>query len=199
MPKAGRPRGRAFTLVEVIVALAVILILAAVAVPQLGGYLDQKRVEETAALLQQLRDALYGPSTSFRSNVGANASRLSHLSTPIVNGDGDSCGGNYTGGERNNWPDGGPYINWVIDPAAGLRTPIGQADDLLIRVPLNGGGSTGRLRIRFNNSVTLADAQALDLYVDGVVNGTSGVVQWSPQAGTDMAALFYDVLIDGTC
>lgn len=197
MRQAGRRS--AFTLVEVIVALAVILILAAVAVPQLGGFLDQKRVEETAALLAQLRDALYGPATSFRTEVGANASRLSHLSTPIVNGDDDSCGGNYSGAERGNWPDGGPYVNWIIDPAAGLRTPVGQADDLMIRAPANGGGATGRLRIRFNNSVTLVDAQALDVYVDGVLNGASGVVQWTPQAGTDMALMYYDVLIDGTC
>jgi prepilin-type N-terminal cleavage/methylation domain-containing protein len=197
MPKAGRRS--AFTLVEVIVALAVILILAAVAVPQLGGYLDQKRVEETAALLAQLRDALFGPATSFRAEVGANASRLSHLSTPIVNGDDDSCGSNYSNGERGNWPDGGPYINWIIDPAAGLRTPIGQAQDLLERVPVNGGGSTGRLRIRFPNTVTLVDAQALDVYVDGVQNGTSGVVHWAQQPGTDMANVYYDVLIDGTC
>lgn len=197
MRRAGRRSG--FTLVEVIVALAVILILAAVAVPQLGGFLDQKRVEETATLLAQLRNSLYGPSTSFRTNVGANASRLSHLSTLIVNGDDDSCGGNYSNAERGDWPDGGPYINWVIDPVTGLRTPIGQADDLMIRVPAGGGGSTGRLRIRFNNSVTLVDAQALDVFVDGVLNGGTGVVQWSPQPGTDMALMYYDVVIDGTC
>jgi len=197
MRRAGRRSG--FTLVEVIVALAVILILAAVAVPQLGGFLDQKRVEETATLLAQLRNSLYGPSTSFRTNVGANASRLSHLSTLIVNGDDDSCGGNYTNAERGDWPDGGPYINWVIDPTSGLRTPIGQADDLMIRVPAGGGGSTRRLRIRFNNSVTLVDAQALDVFVDGVLNGGTGVVQWSPQPGTDMALMYYDVVIDGTC
>ena len=192
-------RRRAFTLVEVIVALAVMLILAAVALPQLGGHLDQKRVEETADLLAELRDALYGPATSFRTVVQANASRLSHLSTPIVNGNQDSCGGNYTGVERGRWPNGGPFINWVIDPAAGLRTPIGQAQDLLDRDPNNGGGSTGRLRITFPNTVTLADAQALDIHVDGVLNGGTGVVQWTPQPGTDMATLWYDVLIDGTC
>ena len=192
-------RRRAFTLVEVIVALAVMLILAAVAVPQLGGYLDQKRVEESATLLAQLRDALYGPATSFRTTVQANASRLSHLSTPLVNGDDDSCGSNFTGVERGRWPTNGPYVNWVIDPAAGLRTPIGQALDLLDREPNTGGGSTGRLRITFPNTVTLGDAQALDLYVDGALNGAAGVVQWTPQAGTDMATMWYDVLIDGTC
>lgn len=193
--RARRRSRRGFTLVEVIVALAVILILAAVALPQMAGYLDQQRIEETASLMARIRDALYGPSTSFRSNVGANASRLSHLSTPIVNGDDDSCGNNYSNGERGNWPDEGPYVNFVIDPVGGLRTPIGQADDLMTRV--TGGGTW--LRINFNNTVTLADAQALDLYVDGTLNGTTGTVRWTPQAGTDMATLYYFIVIDSTC
>lgn len=188
-------RRGAFTLVEVIVALAVILILAAVAVPQLGGYLDQKRIEDTAALLVKIRDALYGPATSFRSVVQANASRLSHLSTPIVNGDDDSCGNNYSNAERNRWPNGGPYVNFIIDPVSGLATPIGQANDLLTRI--TGGGT--RLRITWPNTVTLADAQALDVYVDGTLSGTTGTVQWTPQTGTDMATLLYDVPINNTC
>jgi prepilin-type N-terminal cleavage/methylation domain-containing protein len=186
-------RRSAFTLVEVIVALAVILILAAVAMPQLGGFLDQKRIEETATLLTEIRNALYGPSTSFQANVGANASRLSYLSAPIVNGDDDSCGANYSNGERGDWPDGGPYVNFVIDPAAGLATPIGQAQDQLTRV--TGGGTW--LRMTWPNTVSLADAQAIDLYVDGVLNGGAGAVRWTPQPGTDMATMHYDVPVSG--
>jgi prepilin-type N-terminal cleavage/methylation domain-containing protein len=190
MRRAGRRS--AFTLVEVIVALAVILILAAVAVPQLGGFLDQKRVEETATLLDEISDALYGPG-SFQDNVGANASRLSFLSAPIVNGDDDSCGTNYSNGERADWPDGGPYVNFVIDPIDGLATPIGQAQDQLTRV--TGGGTW--LRITWPNTVTLADAQALDVHIDGALNAATGAVRWTPQAGTDMATLQYDVPVSG--
>jgi prepilin-type N-terminal cleavage/methylation domain-containing protein len=190
MRQGGR-RG-AFTLVEVIVALAVILILAAVAVPQLGGFLDQKRIEDTAALITEVRNALYGPG-SFQDNVGANASQLSFLSAPLVNGDDDSCGANYSGAERGDWADGGPYVNFVIDPAAGLATPVGQAQNQLTRV--TGGGTW--LRITWPNTVTLADAQALDLYLDGVLNGAAGAVRWTPQAGTDMATMHYDVPVSG--
>lgn len=193
--RARRRSRRGFTLVEVIVALAVMLILAAVALPQMAGYLDQQRIQDTATLMATVRDALYGPSTSFRSNVGANAGRLSHLSTPLVNGDDNSCGNNYNGGQRNSWPNGGPYVNFVIDPTGGLRTPIGQADDLMTRI--TGGGTW--LRINFNNSVTLADAQALDLHVDGSLSATTGTVRWTAQAGTDMATLHYYVAINSTC
>jgi prepilin-type N-terminal cleavage/methylation domain-containing protein len=187
MRLAGR-RG-AFTLVEVIVALAVILILAAVAVPQLGGYLDQKRIEETAALMVEIRNGL----TSFATEVGDNAGQLSYLSAPIVNGDQDLCGSAYSGGERGDWIDGGPYVNFVIDPVAGLATPIGQVENDLDRV--TGGGTW--LRITWNNTVTLVDAQAFDLYVDGVLNGGTGTVRWTPQAGTDMATVNYDIPISG--
>lgn len=190
MRKAGRPlRQPAFTLVEVIVALAVMLILAAVALPQLGGFLDQKRIEETAALMVKIRDAL----TAFDVEVGDNAGRLSYLSTPIVSGDADSCGDAYTVGERNRWPNRGPYVNFVIDPGAGLATPIGQVENVLGRATTG----TTRLRITWNNTVALADAQALDSYVDGVVGGSSGTVHWTPQAGTDMATMYYDVPING--
>ena len=165
------------------------LILAAVAVPQLGGYLDQKRIEETAELMVEIRDAL----TSFATEVGDNAGQLSYLSTPIVSGDVDSCGDQYNGGERGRWVDGGPYVNFVIDPVDGLATPIGQVQNVLGRAT----AGTTRLRITWNNTVKLADAQALDSYVDGVINGASGTVHWTPLAGTDMATMFYDVPISG--
>lgn len=189
MRKAGRRGGRAFTLVEVIVALAVMLILAAVALPQLGGYLDQKRIEQTATLMVQIRDALI----SFATEVGDNAGQLNYLSAPIVNGDTDLCGTAYNGGERGDWADGGPYVNFVIDPVAGLSTPIGQVQNDLSRVM--GGGTW--LRITWNNTVTLADAQAFDLYVDGVLNAAGGTVRWTPLAGTDMATVNYDIPISG--
>lgn len=189
MPNAGRQRGRAFTLVEVIVALAVMLILAAVAVPQLGGYLDQKRIEETAELMVEVRDGLI----SFAAEVGDNAGQLSYLSAPIVNGDADLCNSAYTGGERNGWDDAGPYVNFVIDPAAGLATPIGMVENDLDRTTVGGTW----LWITWNNTATLADAQTFDVYVDGVLNGASGTVRWTPQAGTDMATVNYVIPING--
>lgn len=182
-------RRSAFTLVEVIVALAVILILAAVAVPQLGGYLDQKRVEETADLMVEIRDGLI----SFATEVGDNAGQLSYLSAPIVNGDADLCGSAYSGQERGDWPDGGPYVNFLIDPAAGLATPIGQVENDLDRTTVGGTW----LWITWNNTVRVADAQAFDLNVDGVLNSTTGTVRWSPQAGTDMATVNYVIPING--
>ena len=204
------PRARAvrsgFALVEVVVALAVILILAAVAVPQLAGFLDQKRVEQAAAQLALVRDALYksgAGSVAYYQTVMANAGRLSQLSTPITTSDRDSCGSTYSTAERDRWDDQGPYVNFLIDPVQGMATPLGQADDLLIRVPSTGGGpptTQHRLQITWTNTVSLADAQALDLHVDGAAGWNAGTVQWTPQTGTNgVVTLHYFVVINNQC
>lgn len=193
---ARRSRGAGFALVEVIVALAVLLILAAVALPQIAGYLDQKRIEATAAHMVIVRDALFKAGTGFRQVIGANAGRLSHLSAPITTTDRDSCGALYSAGERGNWPNAGPYVNFVIDATSGMATPIGLANNALTRVV--SGGST-KLRISWTDA-SLSDASALDLYVDGVAGWNAGTVQWTPQLGLNgLVTLTYDVVVDAAC
>lgn len=191
-----RARRAGFALVEVIVALAVLLILAAVALPQIAGYLDQKRIEETAAQLVIVRDALYRTTTGFRQAVGANAGRLSQLSTAITTSDRDSCGATYNGGEVGRWDDQGPYVNFVIDASTGMATPIGLANNALTRIV---AGGTTRLRISWTDA-SLSDAAALDLYVDGAAGWNTGTVQWTPQLGVNgLVALTYDVVVDAAC
>jgi len=204
LSRGSRLRLTGFTLIEVIVALAVILILAAVALPQVNGFLDQKKVEAAATQLAQVRDAMYrvgAVNTAFFQAVGANARRLSQLTIPLVNGDQNSCGNNFNGGQRNNWDNnGGPFLNYVVSATSGMATPVGQADDLLIRAPAGGGGAAGTLQITWTNNVGLADAENLDVYVDGVAGWNVGTVRWTPQLGTNgVVTLQYFVVIDGTC
>lgn len=199
---ARRSRGAGFALVEVIVALAVILILAAVALPQVTGYLDQKKAEAAAAQLAVVRDALYNPATTtdFFSVIGNNASRLSQLTTPLVAGDLDACGTAFSGGERNNWLNGGPWLNYGIDATVGMATPIGQADNVMTRAPASGGAGINTLRINFTNAVRLDDALNLDLLVDGVSGWNTGTVQWTPQGGTNgTVTLYYYITVNSTC
>ena len=199
---ARRSRGSGFALVEVIVALAVILILAAVALPQVTGYLDQKKAEAAATQLAGVRDALFNPATTtdFFNVVGNNASRLSQLTTPLVAGDVDACGNTFSGGERGNWPNGGPWLNYGIDATVGMATPIGQADNVMTRAPAGGGAGINTLRINFTNAVRLDDALNLDLLVDGVSGWNAGTVQWTPQAGTNgIVTLYYYITINSTC
>jgi prepilin-type N-terminal cleavage/methylation domain-containing protein len=198
--RTARHRSIAFTLVEVVVALAVILILAAVALPSLTGYVQQQRVDATAAQLAVVRDALYNPAipTNFYETIGTNAGRLSELDSGLIAGDAtyatgtdDSCGGTFTNGERNKWT--GPYMVYNSDRSTGMMTPIGRAEDTLTRA----AGNISQLTFI---SASLADAQLFDATVDGGDGYNAGTVRWTPQNGTNgLVTLYYRVLINGTC
>lgn len=192
----------AFSLVEIAVALAIILILAAVALPNVAGYLDQRKAVATQAQLADVRDALYGPATSYREVMDVNAARLSYLDSALVNGDDDSCGANLSNGERGRWANGGPFMTYSSDRVTGMMTPIGLAEDLLTTIGA-GGANPRYLRINFLNA-KLTDAEALEMLVDGTADPNTGwssnVVRWTPQAGVGgVVTLYYYVTIDGTC
>lgn len=51
-------RGKGFTLLEMMVALSIIALLAAVAVPQYGMYLTRHKVKEAADLSEKVRDSI---------------------------------------------------------------------------------------------------------------------------------------------
>jgi len=206
--RSGAPRDHlaGFTLVEVIVALAVILILAAVALPNVTGFLDQKRIDATVTQLATVRDALYGPAgcppMNFHGCVqNTNAGRLSELDSVIVNGNvysDNSCGGTFTNAERNRWITNGPFMTFNSDHFSGMMTPIGMAEDTLTRIP--NSANPGFLRINFLNNVSLVDATLLDLAVDGVAGWNAGTVQWTPQNGTNgVVTMYYFVTINGDC
>lgn len=185
-------------MVEITVALAIVLILAAVTVPSLVGYLDQMSVEAAADQLSVVRDALYRKgSSAFRQDVGANSGKLSQLARQITKSDPaflDSCGDEFSTKEANNWD--GPYVNFDIDPVAGMATPIGVASDALTRVPPSGAGS---LRIEFDGNVQLTQAEMLDQLVDGGNGSATGIVRWVLPATSGMVTLHYYVQIDNQC
>lgn len=201
-------RSAAFTLVEVIVALVVILILAAVALPNLAGYLDQKRIDATATQLTTIRDALYNPAAgaiAFRQKVLSNAGRLSELDSVIISGNNlyatgtdDSCGNTFTAAERTNWLANGPFTTYNSERATGMMFPIGQAADSLTRIP--NSASAGVLRLNFLNNVDLTDAQLLDATIDAGNGDATGTVQWTPAGGTaGIVTMYYFVTINNVC
>ena len=210
-PRAPAPRfsSTAFTLVEVVVALAIVLILAAVAVPTLGGYLDEKRVEASADQLAAIRDALYDNSKTtlaVRQKVGSNAGRLSELDSVIIANNAayshDSCGGAFQEVKGNtevtNWIANGPFTTYNSEHNTGMSFPIGQANDVLTRNPPTGGAGT--LKITFNSNVSLNDADLLDKYIDGGNGWNTGIVRWTPQLGTNgIVTLEYYITIDAAC
>jgi prepilin-type N-terminal cleavage/methylation domain-containing protein len=195
-----------FSLIEVVVALAVILILAAVALPSLTGYLDQKRIDATAVQLAAIRDALYNPAgTGFNQLVGnTNAGRLSELDSVIISGNAnyatgtdDSCGGTFSGGQRTNWIARGPFTTYNSERATGMMFPIGMAEDSLTRIP--NSANPGVLRLTFL-TVSLADADLLDETIDAGNGNASGIVQWTPAApASGVVTMYYLVTINNDC
>lgn len=194
-----RSRAAAFTLVEIIVGLAVLLILAAVAVPSLNGYLDQKTVESAAARLTTVADALTGSGNSFTKAMNRNAFRLSQLSTVIKqNADSDSCKGLFTkAGDVTSWTGAGPFVNFLIDRPTGLVTPIGNAQDTITRIPMS--ATTGNLRLNFIDGVELRHAQLLDAFVDAGNGNTTGTVQWVTPAVDGRVTMYYFVPVNNKC
>src|SRR5687767_8873289 len=119
---SGRRGG--FTLIEVVVALAIMVMIAATVSPSIIGYLDRTRLEEAVESLEALRDA----ALAFYDDVDDYPSELTHLTEPISGDDDNSCGSSYGNGQANRWT--GPYLTRII-PATGLPIFIGTAQNEL--------------------------------------------------------------------
>ena len=192
---------RGFTLIEVVVALVIVLVLAAVALPQLNGYLQQKRVDATAAQLTTIANAL----TQFEKDVGnTNAGRLSELSQPLISGNAayntgtdDSCGLTFSAGEKGNWDTKGPFISFFVDRDSGMVTPIGRARDSLTRVP--NSATAGVLIINFINSVALEDAVLLDETTDASTGAAGGSIRWDLPAVAGLVTMYARIPVNNKC
>lgn len=198
---------RAFTLIEVVVALVVVLVLAAVALPNVTGYLQQKRVEETQDQLAEVVAAV----AAFRGAMNTNPGRLSELSTVVIPGNAayntgtdDSCGNTFSNAERDDWLNNGPFINYLISRDVGMVTPIGIAHDSLTRNPPT-TPTAGTLRINFVNSVALEDGVALEdaILLDQSMNAgdgnAAGSITWTMPAVEGQVTLYYTFGINNRC
>lgn len=193
-------------LLEIIIALAVLLILAAVAVPSIAAHARQAGARESAAQLAVVRDALYNPAlgaNAFFQKIGRNAGRLSELSAPIIpnnatyaTGTDDSCGNAFTAFQASLWLNRGPFVNFTVDRTAGMQLPIGSAEDTLTRIP--NSATTGVLRITFL-SVDPDDADLMDQIVDGGNGPTAGTVRWVLPPVNGMVTMYYIVPINNRC
>jgi len=192
-----------FTLIEVIVVIAVISILAAMAVPYAVKIIDQSREEATKKEMGDLYSAIIGdpriPTGGFVADVGRLPANIAELNTrtagPSPPPQGAAGGGLL--GVKVGWY--GPYVNAGFDPAGYLgdawgtayrygvapdgagqiRSPgpdraFGSADDLVY--PPNAVIPTGRLLV--------------NLYV---WDTTAGLYRLNPAAAqaTAMGVTFY--------
>ena len=161
------------TIVEVLLALAILAIIAAVVLPTTAGQLRQGHATALANQLANLREAI----DNYRQNVGAYPISLVQLTNQPANGEDDSCGANLSAAERNNWR--GPYINQNIVG----DMPVGNAIIVAPLTRVTVSGSTGLLHIRAAR-VESDIASDLEARFDGNANFASGTVLWTA-AGDD--------------
>ena len=153
---------RGFTLLEIIVATAIVALLGAVAVVTLASYQSTARVRASYDILRDLNARLHLydslTSSSFvgvrNAVIGRYPQMLSHLVNPIVNATStsgncldchSSCGLNQTGiagilygysfTNMQAWNAKGPFYNRHIIVSRGFPIPIGFVRDSLVRTP----------------------------------------------------------------
>lgn len=196
---AGNARS-GFTLIEVVVASVIMVVLAAITIPQVMDALDKKRIEDTYdALLELHYGFVNSQQTGFMNIVRTGGSatntstvpgKLTHLSEPIVAASStnyhNSCGPaatatfSYNATAVTTWTLGGPFIERVVSATDGLRLPIGQLQNTLVRTA-NPNTTPAFIQLRILN-VDPDDAAELDLRVDGVAGAAAGTIRYTTDA-----------------
>ncbi len=196
MRSGGSGRGRAlgFTLAEVIIALAILALLTAAALPVIFERLKAGRRSAIIGEMQALQNGIL----LFYRDVGRYPSRLDFLSmkgNPMT----DACNNQISTQNSNKYR--GPYINKpiaMVDTLVGnTRYVLSTADSvesIILRTTIN-AGSQQVLQINVLG-VDQAVAEEIDLAVDGTSPAQlgQGIVQYA--AGT----LLWTILIkNGAC
>jgi len=205
-----------FSLIEMIVTMAIVSAVVAVVIritlPENPN--DRARTDAAADELSDLAQAMAGrePSrapTSFRQVIGAYPSKLSQLTTKIVGGvDKGIC--NITPystaaspatpvppGYAVNWTKPFYYRQLRTDGTITARGfTVNDALVLIGPTPSGTLGSNGATIMAMRlPSVTLRDAEALDLSVDGALSGTQGIIRYNN--AIDPTSVDYYIYISG--
>lgn len=179
MPLNDRQNG--FTLVEILVALAIGIVLAAVVLPNVIGGVDRSRVTETADSFEGIARAM----TAMYEDTGRYPGQLSHLTEPITTAQAGLCGDPPTAYDATavaSWA--GPYLNRTV-PQSGLPLPVGVA-----RNALSYASPPPVLRIHVDD-VTERDAVELNRLIDDDDDATAGGVRWGAVSGSGLTELVY--------
>lgn len=173
------PRRGGFTLVEVLVVLAIGIVLAAAVIPSLIGGVDRSRVNETAASFEAIARAV----TAMFEDTGRYPGQLSHLTEPIAANQTGACTPlTQYGAAAANWA--GPYLDRTV-PATGLPLPIGVARNQI-------GHSAGPPVLLITvDDVEERDALALNAKMDADNSANAGAIRWGAVDGSGLTELVY--------
>src|SRR4051812_24368354 len=198
-----------FTLMEVVVASAILVILAAITIPQVLDALDKKRIEDTYDVLQEVHYSIANSqNTGFMNIVRTGASvnsntapgRLTQLSEPISQNNVNcfnSCGSpnTFNTSAATTWAAGGPFLDRVVSLTDGMALPIGQLQNTITRTN-NPPTTPAFLKLAIAN-VDPNDASALDVRIDGVAGTAAGAIQYTPS--TNPVTVNYLIPVPNRC
>jgi hypothetical protein len=181
---------------EIVVVGVILTIVAAIVVPNVAGYYNQKRASDTVAILKSLSLSLNNPNgmandLGFLQTVLRYPSRLSHLTVKILVTDKQCSGVVYTAAQVAAWRASPAYSSYNILPLQGVATPLGWIQDTVVKGTRNdaiepGSSPKGWVELHLD-SLSTADVQAIDLAIDDVVDSTKGLVRDSTARGTATA------------
>ena len=181
---------RAMTLVEIVVAMAIVGVMAAALYPTIMGRLQRAQTAALGRQLQGFREAI----GHYRENVGRYPNRLRQLTTQPASGARDICLGTIPAANLARWR--GPYMSQAIVTDS-IRVGDATVLDTLFREPVNtAGGQPGMLRmVAFN--VDSIPAMELERQLDGNGNLLDGNIMWFPTLFGLNGLLVYSVPVRG--
>lgn len=188
-----RTQARGVSLIEVLVAVALLVALATAFLPNLLASTDRARAQSTALVLEDLSDAI----TDARFDNQDWPSRPSHMAHPITTSDYNICGDTYRPGTVNNWD--GPYFHRTF-PSTGLPVAIGVVRDSVEREVISGnprgGGAVSYFKLLVD-SVQHEDARELNRIVDADADSAAGTIRWGPISGSGLTTVRWYRVVKG--
>ena len=176
-----KPRG--FSLVETLVALAIMAVLAAVLIPGLSGKLRDSRTSTVSQTLANLNYAL----AEYKKAIGRFPGKLTLLTVNPSTTDRDLCGVLLSNSSTILWR--GPYLSREF-VSAGIQVADGRVDPDIRRFPTTVTSTPPVIAYALIDipGVELGVAQSLDLDLDGTADPLNGAIRYTsgsiPAQGT---------------
>jgi prepilin-type N-terminal cleavage/methylation domain-containing protein len=171
--RRGAKLGRGFTLAEILVALALMAVLAAVLLPTVAGQILKGDASRTTQDLSAIRSA----AEQFLADVHRYPGKYGQLSKAILTSDQDILGANYTSGLVTKWK--GPYMAATDTGTTGFG---GAVQGTFRRFP-NTTNNVDYLTV-FIYGISGPDFDKVDEQIDGApANRTAGLLRWGAGGG----------------